>query len=196
MKWVILAAICTMLSACAPVHSIKPYYTDSNKIDQPRNFLGLWISDEEPSQIIHLQLLPSGELIVQEFDSAKKEQTKITKLKLQFFKIGDKTYADATLAELPGEPLGLAAAMTIFPVHALALVDSEDDKFTAFIPQLPDDIPAELPYIAYEETPGKNERTILFTASGEQWEKFLKEKPELFFSKKEKGRTFKRVYVQ
>ncbi len=196
MKWLFLGFVCAMLTACTSVHSVKPYYTDNNKIDVPKDFLGVWISDDEPSQIIHLQLLASGELTVQEFDSAKKDQAKITKLKLQFFKVGGKTYADAYLAELPGEPLGLAAAMTVFPVHALVMVSSDENRFTAVVPQLPDDIPAELPYVTYEETPGKSDKAILFTASGEQWEKILKEKPELFFAKKEKGRTFKKVYVQ
>lgn len=203
-----MLALLFICGGCCSV-SLKPYYTQENKVSVPMELRGLWraeFPDEraEP-QALQLRITPDGKVQVHEFYSSKEggEAVCNTTLSVQFFRVDDILYADCAVEE-PGRPprIGFAEALTLAPGHMLLKVSASGDTFRVHCPEkLPElakagKLPPSLTWTETEKEPGRGV-AVVFTAPGSAWEEALKTMSAQFFpSAPGDGIEFKRVLVQ
>ncbi len=189
-----IAILLTMITVgCNPVYSLKPYYTEANKIEVPEKFIGTWEAklDDDGLERCVVTLDKKGELRVLE-TYKNPDKTLSAQLDVQFFEVNKQMYFDAVLKELPEGTIPASASLTLVPVHALLRVKMVGELMEICYPSMDEkDIPAELTYVTFEDK-GDGKARIIFTAPGGVWEKVLTETPEKFFKPDDKGMLFKK----
>ena len=196
------------MTGCARTYSAKPYYTDKNKIDVPKQLVGQWYAAPQGSldEAVNLQIDKDGTVLVRETRKVDgREQVQTAKLAGQFFRIGDGVYVDAILKEMPDSKLEKSiAALMLFPVHALAKVEFHGDTLQLRYPS-PDlgkalrdkKLPPVMTFTTFDEEIEDDDGVAVFTATGEAWEDVLQNMPETVFGDSDKEvLTFKRVVVK
>ncbi|MBS1370822.1 MAG: hypothetical protein HPZ91_12795 [Lentisphaeria bacterium] len=203
-----MPALLFICCGCCAI-SLKPYYTQENKVSVPMELRGLWraeFPDEraEP-QVLQLRITPDGKAQLDEFHSSKEEkETEFkTTFSVQFFRVNGLLYADC-LIEDPGKPprFGIPGRLTLIPGHMLLKVSVSGDRLLVCYPEkLPElakagKLPASLTWAELENKPGESVMPV-FTAPGSAWEEALKTMSAQFFpSAPGDGIEFKRVLVQ
>lgn len=182
-------------SGCNPVYSLKPHYTDDNKIDVPAEFIGQWefVPEEETAGSIVLDFGKENKLKVRE---TVKEPEKIldAEFLVQFFKVNDELYFDIVLDKIPEGSLPVSAAMTLIPAHVLFKAKVAENALFLNYPLIrKEGLPPELTYVTFKDKPESKDTSYIFTAPGEVWAKVLKEAPEKIFDSKDNQPKFKRL---
>ncbi|MCK4694189.1 MAG: hypothetical protein KAT74_00430 [Candidatus Cloacimonetes bacterium] len=169
-----LLALLFILSGCV-VFSLEPFFTKSNKIMTPENIIGEWIpvtleGNDVSGQDINLWKFRNDKVISYDKKNIAGE------INITFFKVNDQLFCD-TQAESPdNEKLNQYWLYHLYPFHSLCKVSYQNDTLT-FLPLNYEWIKGnvkegkiKVPFVEW-----KSEDTILFTATSEQWESFIKE---------------------
>jgi len=152
------------------LQSLHPFYTAENRIDLPSGIAGAWRLTSEHGTLRegYRPWVFSGDTL-----TVYDEHGNPAELTATFFKIGKKLYLD-TVAENPDERrLNRFWTLHVTPVHVLCRVELAKDTLTLFPPD------CEWLYRTLDNEPGpaavcNDEKVRIFTASGADWEAFLK----------------------
>ncbi len=186
------AAMSALLVGCA-LYSLKPYYTEANRVPVPTAMAGLWKQDA-----MTVQIKSDGQVTIRQFSSNDGENTEfVTPATVVFFQIGDQLYADLTLTNLPGKTLrDSVAAWMLLPTHNLYRVKLDGDRLEVRWPDLESyraawhDGRLKLPATQVKDVP-------VFTADGEEWDSLLRnpEQEALIFPPQNKPVTLTRELI-
>ena len=169
-----LLTLLFILSGCV-VFSLEPFFTKSNKIMTPEYIISEWIpvmleGNDVSGQDINLWKFENNKVL--SFDT----KNIAGEISITFFKVNDQLFCD-TQAESPdNEKLNQYWLYHLYPFHCLCKVSYQNDTLT-FLPLNYEWIKGnvkegkiKVPFVEW-----KSEDTILFTATSEQWESFIKE---------------------
>ena len=180
--FVFILPIIIALNGCV-VHSLEPFFTAENKIEMPASIVGEWLPVTLEGDDVSGKGLTSwkfGNDSVLCYDKKNLSGN----IDVIFFKVNNGLFCDTQAGSPDNTVINQYWIFHLYSFHTLCKVVQKDDTLT-FIPLnltwIDEKVRSgtvEVPFIEW-----KNEETILFTASPEQWEGFIKEHgsdPELF----------------
>ena len=169
----LLGSVLVLLCGCC-IFSLKPYYTERNKIDVPNDAVGFW--RDAGDNVIEFKA--DGQAAY--FSNDPEEPAKLV-YQVVFFKVDKNLYIDGELQINESQlKLGMAR-LAIMPLHLMYKVEFGEKKLKLWAPDQEklDKILAtdnNLPFVTYQETPSaiSGQTGKIFNATGEEWEKALK----------------------
>jgi len=180
----LVGVVAALLGGCV-VQSFHPFYTEESKVDAPGGIIGQWKpvrlgdTDEEKTKTANVKPWVFSKDDLQTYDKKNVAST----VETQFFKLDGVLYCDFTARGSPEQfEANIYWTVNIVPVHTLCKVELEGDRLTlkpvsySWMKNAAEEKKLSLPYVAGEDL-------MLFTATPEQWEAFLKEHgkdPEVF----------------
>ena len=197
-------------SGCVSI-SLKPYYTQENRIPVPDELVGLWRFDQfqekkiAKMKAVQIQIAKDGTTLVSQFpaEGGDQEAILLSTFKTQFFRINGELYADCVLSSLREGSLSAAEALTVVPGHLLVKLSFSGETlravYPALLPKLAEEgkLPPELTWVQKETVPGKAVAIWVFTAPGSVWEETLKTmSPQIFPDTPAATYEFQRVLIQ
>ncbi|MEG1980436.1 MAG: hypothetical protein RR060_06890 [Victivallaceae bacterium] len=173
--WSLLLVAVVMLFCGCVVFSLKPYYTERNKIDVPDEAVGFW--RDADSNVI--QFKSDGHAAY--YSNDPNDPAKLV-YQVVFFKVDNNLYLDGELRLNESQlKLGMAK-FAVMPLHLLYKVEFGEKNLKLWVPDRKklDKILAtdtNLPFVTYQETPAdtQNQADKIFNATGEEWERALKQ---------------------
>ena len=169
-----LLALLFILSGCV-VFSLEPFFTKSNKTKTPEYIIGEWVpvmleGNDVSGQDINLWKVENDKVI--SFDTKN-----ITgEISITFFKVNNQLFCDTQAGSPDNEKLNQYWLYHLCPFHSLCKVIYQNDTLTflplnyEWIKEKVKEGKIKVPFVDW-----KGEDTILFTATSEQWESFIKE---------------------
>lgn len=162
------AAAALMLAGCI-VQSLNPYYTKESISEIP-GIEGEWnlLGDNGKPQPVKPWLFGKEKIL------AYDERGTQGMLKAVYFRAGESFFLDTT-AEEPSKETNEWWVMHVFPVHLVTRVEIHEDKLTltpidySWLEKAMKSGDVNLPHIMQKE-----ENSLIFTASAEEWMGFLK----------------------